>query len=66
VDELAKGLDGLWVNAIIDERGQQFLEEVDAWLGQHRIDANDSSTTPVRLGMGVFAIAGPLPKGTQS
>ena len=50
----------------IDRRGQQFLEEVDAWLGQHRVDANDSNTTPVRLGMGVYAIAGPLPKGTQS
>ncbi|MEO1596414.1 MAG: DUF6502 family protein [Pseudomonadota bacterium] len=50
----------------IDERGQQFLEEVDAWLGEHRADANGSDTTPVRLGLGVYAIAGPLPEGTQS
>jgi hypothetical protein len=52
--------------AFLDERGQQFLEEVDAWLGRRRADANDPDTTPVRLGLGVYAIAGQLPEGIQS
>ena len=50
----------------LDERGQQFLEEVDTWLNEHRVDANDSTTTPVRLGLGVYAIEGSLPEGTMS
>jgi hypothetical protein len=50
--------------AYLDERGQQFLEEVDDWLSRHRIDSSDSETTPVRLGLGVYAIEGQLPKGT--
>ena len=48
----------------LDERGQQFLEEVDDWLNRHRINTNDSKTTPVRLGLGLYAIEGQLPKGT--
>jgi len=52
--------------AFLDERGQQFLEDVDAWLNEHRVDDNDSSTTPVRLGLGVYAIEGSLPEGTLS
>jgi len=48
----------------LDERGQQFLEEIDDWLGQRRVEANQSKTTPVRLGLGVYAIEGQLPKGT--
>jgi len=47
-----------------NERGQQFLEEVDDWLSRHRLDPNESETTPVRLGLGVCAIEGQLPKGT--
>ena len=50
--------------AYLDERGQQFLEEIDDWLNQHRIDPNESEATPVRLGLGVYAIEGQLPKGT--
>ena len=50
--------------AYIDERGQQFLEEIDDWLSQHRLDPNESETTPVRLGLGVYAIEGQLPEGT--
>lgn len=50
--------------AYLDQRGQQFLEEVDDWLNQHRLDPNESETTPVRLGLGVYAIEGQLPKGT--
>ena len=51
-------------NAYLDERGQQFLEEIDDWLSRHRIDPNESEITPVRLGLGVYAIEGQLPKGT--
>lgn len=48
----------------LDERGQQFLEEIDDWLAQHRVDPTESETTPVRLGLGVYAIEGQLPEGT--
>jgi hypothetical protein len=48
----------------LDERGQQFLEEIDDWLSQHRLDPNESEATPVRLGLGVYAIEGQLPEGT--
>ena len=51
-------------SAYLDERGQQFLEEIDDWLSRHRLDPDDSNTTPVRLGLGVYAIEGQLPKGT--
>jgi hypothetical protein len=50
----------------VDQKGQQFLEEIDAWLSQQRVDADDTQTTPVRLGLGVYAIQGSLPKGTLS
>ena len=50
--------------AYLDERGQQFLEEIDDWLSQHRLDPNESESTPVRLGLGVYAIEGQLPRGT--
>jgi len=50
--------------AYIDERGQHFLEEIDDWLSQRRLDPDESETTPVRLGLGVYAIEGQLPKGT--
>lgn len=48
----------------LDERGQQFLEEIDDWLSRHRLDPNESKATPVRLGLGVYAIEGQLPEGT--
>jgi len=50
--------------AYLDERGQQFLEEIDDWLSQHRLDPDELESTPVRLGLGVYAIEGQLPKGT--
>jgi hypothetical protein len=50
--------------AYLDQRGQQFLEEIDDWLSQHRLDPNESESTPVRLGLGVYAVEGQLPKGT--
>ncbi len=50
-------------NAYLDEQGQQFLEQIDEWLNKHRIDSDKSTITPVRLGLGVYAIEGQLPKG---
>lgn len=50
----------------LDRRGQQFLEEVDDWLASHQINPGDANASPVRLGLGVYAIEGPLPKGTLS
>lgn len=52
--------------AFLDRRGQQILEEIDDWLNEHRVDDSDSSVVPVRLGIGVYAIEGSLPEGTQS
>lgn len=51
--------------AFLDKRGQQFLEEVDDWLSQRRLDSNSTKIAPVRLGLGVYAIEGELPKGTS-
>ncbi len=48
----------------IDARGQQFLEEIDEWLSEHRVDSNNSDVSPVRLGLGVYAIEGQLPEGS--
>ena len=52
--------------AYIDERGQQFLEEIDDWLTRHSIAADDADASTVRLGLGIYGIEGPLPKGTLS
>ncbi|NIW23791.1 MAG: hypothetical protein GWN29_04090, partial [Gammaproteobacteria bacterium] len=41
----------------LDQRGQTFLEEIDAWLAERQIDETDSSTSEsVRLGAGVYLI----------
>lgn len=48
---------------LIDERGQQFLEEIDAWLHRHRATDNDPDARPVRLGVGIYAIEGHLSEG---
>ena len=52
--------------AYLDERGQQFLEEIDDWLTRHSIDADDVDASTVRLGLGIYGIEGSLPKGTLS
>lgn len=52
--------------AYLDKRGEELLEEIDNWLTEHRITDDDVSTKPVRLGLGIYAIEGPLPKGTLS
>lgn len=49
----------------VEERGQQFLEEVDDWLSRHRVPDNSTATIPIRLGVGVYAIDGKLPTGKQ-
>ncbi|MEE4185334.1 MAG: DUF6502 family protein [Gammaproteobacteria bacterium] len=41
--------------AFMEERGQQFLEEVDSWLAAHRAAA-DTEVATVRLGAGAFLI----------
>ena len=52
--------------SFLDQRGQAFLEEVDAWLAEHRIQTDDADASPMRLGLGVYAVEGPLPEGTLS
>lgn len=48
---------------LVNERGQQFLEEIDAWLHRHRATDQDAGAQPVRLGVGLYAIEGHLPEG---
>lgn len=49
----------------VESRGQRFLEEVDTWLYGHRAPINEPGVEPVRLGVGVYAIEGPLPEGPR-
>jgi len=77
-DGAPKWLEGFAVESNIDSRhveefreflnvrGQEFLEEIDEWLSRHQQNAEDKTSTPVRLGLGVYAIEGTLPKGTMS
>ncbi|MDH4046999.1 MAG: DUF6502 family protein [Gammaproteobacteria bacterium] len=53
-------------HAFLNERGQQFLEEIDEWLNQHRVSDDNSKFVPIRLGVGLYAIDGQLPEGKQS
>lgn len=48
---------------LVNERGQRFLEEIDAWLHQNRVSHEEPGTLPVRLGVGIYAIDGQLPEG---
>ncbi len=50
----------------VDRRGQQFLEEVDDWLDDHRAKSSNKSSIPIRLGVGLYAIDGSLPRGKSS
>lgn len=44
-------------HAFIEERGLEFLQDVDAWLSQHEIDDQDASgIRTVRLGAGAYLI----------
>ncbi|MGQ0430763.1 MAG: DUF6502 family protein [Gammaproteobacteria bacterium] len=48
---------------LVNERGQRFLEEIDAWLHQHRVKDQEPGTLPIRLGVGLYSIDGQLPEG---
>lgn len=50
----------------VDRRAQQFLEEVDDWLNAHRAEESNQKLVPARLGVGIYAIQGQLPKGTET
>ena len=41
----------------LDQRGRAFLEEIDAWLAEHQVNAGSSTASKgVRLGAGVYLI----------
>jgi len=42
--------------ALMDERGQAFLEEIDDWLTEHENNDIGDQTATVRLGVGLFTI----------
>ena len=50
----------------LNVRGQAFLEEIDAWLNANRSTDQDPESSPIRLGVGLYAIEGPLPEGKTS
>jgi len=62
-EERIRAADAQAFREFVDERGQRFLEEIDAWLHQHRAAANEPGAEAVRLGAGIYAIEGPLPEG---
>jgi hypothetical protein len=40
---------------LVEERGEEFLEEIDSWLSEHEVEADSGgSGKPVRLGVGLF------------
>jgi hypothetical protein len=42
---------------LVESRGMEFLQEIDAWLSTHEIDeSNDDTDRHVRLGVGVYLI----------
>ena len=49
----------------VDARAQQFLEEIDLWLHEHRADPTNSKVSLARLGVGLYAIEGQLPEGNN-
>lgn len=50
----------------LNVRGQAFLEEIDAWLNANRGTDENPNSIPIRLGVGLYAIEGPLPEGKTS
>lgn len=48
---------------LLEQRGQAFLEEIDAWLTAHEA-APDDATPRLRLGVGIYGIQDP-PKKTE-
>ncbi len=50
---------------LIEERGQAFLEEIDAWLSRHEVPVDhDSTTAQTRMGVGVYLIYDDDKKGS--
>ena len=44
-------------NKFVEDRGMRFLQDIDAWLSEHEVDASKStSRREIRLGAGVYAI----------
>ena len=42
---------------LVENRGMEFLQEIDAWLSTHEIDeSNDDTDRQVRVGVGVYLI----------
>lgn len=62
-EERIRAADAPAFREFVEERGQRFLEEIDAWLHRHRTDASEPGAEPVRLGVGMYAIEGHLPEG---
>ena len=44
------------LRSLIEKRGQAFLEDVDAWLAEHTVTAENHDTKTVRAGVGVYLI----------
>ena len=43
------------VQRLIEERGEEFLEEIDSWLSKHEVKPNSKNPgRAVRLGIGVY------------
>jgi Family of unknown function (DUF6502) len=53
-------------HSFLNDRGQKFLEEIDEWLSNHRVADDIPDLVPIRLGVGIYAIDGPLPGAKQS
>lgn len=47
----------------MDEAGQRYLEEIDAWLSNHSVEENNTDKPLLRLGLGVYAIEETLAEG---
>lgn len=65
-EDCIRAADAAQFREFVEDRGQRFLEEIDAWLHRHRVADNESGARPVRLGVGVYAIEGHLPEGPRS
>jgi hypothetical protein len=62
-EQRIRAADAAAFREFVEESGQRFLEEIDAWLHRHRVAADESGVQSVRLGVGVYAIDGQLPEG---
>lgn len=52
--------------AFLEQKGMEFLEQVDSWLTQHQVDNNrPSAKAGIRLGVGVFHIQDEARRGAH-